>query len=83
MNLLLPLLLTSGVISNEVDVTDNKSRGIESGDETTYSSVTISDGHYHDFVLDKLKVGDGFAIFPGPGKRDTTGMVNQHRKYLI
>ena len=62
---------TSGVISNEVDVTDNKSRGIESGDESTYSSVTISDGHYHDFVLDKLKVGDGFAIFPGPGKRDT------------
>ena len=64
---------TSGVISSEVDVTDNKSRGIESGDETTYSTVTISDGHYHDFVLDKLKVGDGFAIFPGPGKRDTTG----------
>ncbi|MGB1291228.1 MAG: hypothetical protein ACPG5Z_03805 [Pseudoalteromonas sp.] len=64
---------TSGVISNEADVTDNKSRGIESGDETTYSSIAIKDGRYHDFVLQKVKVGDGFAIFPGPGKRDTSG----------
>ncbi|NVJ49399.1 MAG: hypothetical protein HWE11_03365 [Gammaproteobacteria bacterium] len=62
----------SGVIQNEAVVSDNKSRGIEYGDESTYSSINLIEGRVHDFTLDKAKVGDGFAIFPGPGKRDTS-----------
>lgn len=63
----------SGVIEDEAETSDNKSRGIESGDETTYASVSVVEGRFHDFILNKAKVGDGFAMFAGPGKRDTNG----------
>lgn len=64
---------SSGVIETEASTEDNKSRGIEEGEVKTYATINIEEGYYHDFIIDKLKVGDGFVIFPGPGKRDTTG----------
>lgn len=66
----------TGIISNEADTSDNLSRGIEEGDETTYGTMTIASGNYHDFVLDSVAVGDGFALFPSPGMKatDNTGL---------
>lgn len=64
----------SGMIENEADVSDNRSRNFANGDYTTYAIIDIAEGHVHDFSLDKLKVGDGFALFPGPGKRETSSV---------
>lgn len=61
----------SGVITTEVYTDDNKSRGIEMGDSSTYALITIAEGKHHEFHLERAKVGDGFAMFPGPGKRET------------
>ncbi|MCW8922404.1 MAG: hypothetical protein OQK69_02070, partial [Gammaproteobacteria bacterium] len=63
---------TAGVIKNEVDTSDNVSRGFDEGEEVTYGSVSIVNGDYNDFVLEKVAVGDGFALFPGPGLKSTT-----------
>ncbi|OHU86695.1 MULTISPECIES: hypothetical protein [Pseudoalteromonas] len=59
-------------IENEQDLEDNASRGHESGDFTTYAQVTVDSSKYHDFVMDKLVVGDGYALFPYIGLRETT-----------
>ncbi|WP_155730529.1 hypothetical protein [Pseudoalteromonas luteoviolacea] len=73
------------IIPDEADLTDNRSRGHDGGDLTTYASVTIDASHYHDFVLDKVVVGDGFAMFPDIGQRETTseGQPSQKRSDII
>ncbi|WP_105167800.1 hypothetical protein [Pseudoalteromonas sp. T1lg23B] len=59
-------------IEDEQDLDDNASRGHETGDFTTYAQVSIDSSKYHDFVMDKLVVGDGYAIFPDVGLRETS-----------
>ncbi|MCF2860418.1 hypothetical protein L1286_23380 [Pseudoalteromonas sp. SMS1] len=73
------------VIPNEADLTDNRSRGHDSNDLVTYAAVTMDASHFHDFVLDRAVVGDGFAMFPDIGQRETSseGQPNQKRSDII
>ncbi len=71
---------SSGVIEDERTTIDNKSRGIDDGDETTYGSLTIGSGTFHDFVIDEVTVGDGYAIFPGPDHADDTSGTGEPDK---
>ncbi|KZN32718.1 hypothetical protein N474_24395 [Pseudoalteromonas luteoviolacea CPMOR-2] len=73
------------IIPNEAELSDNRSRGHDSNDLTTYAAVTVDAAHFHDFVLDRAVVGDGFAMFPDIGQRETTseGQPNQKRSDII
>ncbi|AOT09470.1 hypothetical protein [Pseudoalteromonas luteoviolacea] len=72
-------------ISDEANLDDNRSRGHDSNDLTTYAQITIDSSHYHDFVLDKATVGDGFAMFPefGPRDAESEGNPSQKRSDII
>ncbi|MDK1287514.1 hypothetical protein [Pseudoalteromonas umbrosa] len=73
------------LITDEANLDDNRSRGHESNDFVTYAQITIDSSHYHDFVLDKATVGDGFAMFPELGPRDaeSEGSPTQMRSDII
>ncbi|TQF71968.1 hypothetical protein [Pseudoalteromonas luteoviolacea] len=73
------------IVPNEAELSDNRSRGHDSNDLTTYAAVTVDAAHFHDFVLDRAVVGDGFAMFPDIGQRETTseGQPNQKRSDII
>lgn len=72
-------------IADEANLDDNRSRGHDSNDLTTYAQITIDSSHYHDFVLDKATVGDGFAMFPefGPRDAESEGNPTQKRSDII
>ena len=57
-------------IDNEANTEDNGSRDF-SDNATTFAQINIDSSFYHDFSLDTLTVGDGFAMFPDAGRRET------------
>ncbi|MDK1312398.1 hypothetical protein [Pseudoalteromonas ardens] len=68
-------------IENEADLSDNRSRNVDQGDLTTYAQISIDSTYYHDFVMDTLVVGDGFAMFPDKGKREITSQgAPEHKR---
>ncbi|KZN46565.1 hypothetical protein L1077_21120 [Pseudoalteromonas luteoviolacea] len=73
------------LITDEANLDDNRSRGHDSNDFVTYAQITIDSSHYHDFVLDRATVGDGFAMFPEFGTRDaeSEGNPTQMRSDII
>lgn len=57
-------------IENEANTKDNGSRDF-SDNAASFAQITIDSTFYHDFALDTLTVGDGFAMFPDSGRRET------------
>ncbi|MBE0357175.1 hypothetical protein [Pseudoalteromonas phenolica] len=57
-------------IENEANTEDNGSRDF-SDNAASFAQITIDSTFYHDFALDTLTVGDGFAMFPDSGRRET------------
>ncbi|WP_404395755.1 hypothetical protein [Pseudoalteromonas phenolica] len=62
---------SANLIENEANTDDNRSRDY-SDNAPTFAKITIDSTFYHDFALDTLNVGDGFAMFPDVGRRETT-----------
>ncbi|MBQ4836419.1 MULTISPECIES: hypothetical protein [Pseudoalteromonas] len=69
------------IIVDEANLDDNRSRGHADNDLVTYAQITMDAAHYHDFVLDKATVGDGFAMFPDIGQRETESEGNPSQKH--
>ncbi len=72
------------LIESEADLDDNRSRNYAE-DTTTYAQINIDSKGYHDFQIDVLSVGDGFAMFPDIGNRETTsqGAPSHKRSDLV
>ena len=59
-----------GIVADDIDITDNRSRGFNEGDETTYGDILIDSEQHHDFILHEIVVADGFILIPEPPPED-------------
>ena len=59
-----------GIVADDIDLSDNRSRGFSAGDEATYGDILIDSEQHHDFVLHEIVVADGFILIPEPAPED-------------
>ncbi|MEM0952987.1 MAG: hypothetical protein AAGI24_02500 [Pseudomonadota bacterium] len=74
-----------GIVAEDIDITDNRSRGFSEGDETTYGDILIDSEQHHDFILHEIVVAEGFILIPEPPPedRDETTPPDEVESHII